>query len=342
MAAVRKHRCYGREKGAPMQRGLKVRLHAIICLVVLASLSLSTGIASTQGSTAAVGVRSPPKVAAADAPRPDLPPNRKFLGVYDVFWNYFANKQTDVEEQFVDWSQSDQLDVFFGRTIPTQRLPLITIEPRTTASGDLSHLLLETATGKNDNLIQQNAAAMKRYGGLVLVRFAQGMDSIGSYPWSVDDASAYKLAFQHYHDAFVSLGVTNIQWVWSPAGNSNAPAYYPGAAYVDYVGLTVYNVTGGNTPSGNPNGSQFATLLDSKYKVVAPFGKPIVIAELAVSGSPDYQRQWLTNAFQSLGHYPLLQGIIYFNSFNGQNASKGNEPDFRIGADMIWSIDDLR
>jgi len=69
------------------------------------------------------------------------------------------------------------------------------------------------------------------------------------YPWSEqvngNHPSQFVQAWQHVHDIFTKLGVTNVTWVWSPnveyGGSIPLSELYPGSNYVDWVGIDGYN-----------------------------------------------------------------------------------------------------
>src|SRR6185312_11200836 len=126
-------------------------------------------------------------------------------------------------------------------------------------------------------------------------------------------------------------------WVWSPAGNGDAPQFYPGDSYVDFVGLTVLSNKAWDLSVGATDALSFDELFGPKYATVAPFGKPIVIAEFgAASDSAGRQAAWLQDAYASFARYPLLRGVVYFNAMNAPNTWTGTTPDFRIPPSLRW------
>jgi len=77
----------------------------------------------------------------------------------------------------------------------------------------------------------------------------------------------YKDLYRDMYDYFTyTKGLNNLIWVYSPdAGPDNKSAYYPGASYVDIVGLDAYN--------DDP------TLING-YNEMLAFGKPFAFAEV--------------------------------------------------------------
>jgi endoglucanase len=121
----------------------------------------------------------------------------------------------------------------------------------------------------------------------------------------------------------------NVRWVWSPAGNAGLEAYYPGADVVDYVGVTILGDPGWDANFALPPQS-FAQLLEPKYERLAPYQKPIIVAELGVSGAPERQALWLEEAAQNVDHFPLVRALSYFNDINAENNRLSTRPDWRV------------
>ena len=104
--------------------------------------------------------------------------------------------------------------------------------------------LADIAKGSYDVYIKQWATDAKRIKKPVFLRMGHEMNDPYRYPWGPQNNSAkdYVAAWQHVHQLFTAVGATNIIWIWSPH-----PAYgffadfYPGNAYVDYVGIGTLN-----------------------------------------------------------------------------------------------------
>ena len=112
------------------------------------------------------------------------------------------------------------------------------------------------------------------------------------YPWAgANNGGAnggpakYIAAYRHVHDLFVADGATNVYWVWCPLV-ADVPAeawnhwtnYYPGDAYVDWVGLDAYNW--GNS-SSCCTWQSFTELVTDLYNDYAG-KKPIILPETVV------------------------------------------------------------
>ncbi|MDQ5981952.1 MAG: hypothetical protein QG570_717 [Patescibacteria group bacterium] len=273
----------------------------------------------------------------------ELPQGRMFLGVYDRWDGEFQNVQMDVESDYVSWENSQELNRIISRIRFDKRVPLITIEPFTTASGESLQVLHETIDGLNDDIITENIRVIKEHSPqLILVRFAHEMELIGNYPWSQKDADLYIAAYQYYINFFRKEEVKNVEFIWSPAGNSNAQPYYPGSDYVDYIGISILGFEDWDREFGHTVGRSFQSILSERLWL-KELDKPIIITELGVAASDirneaetlKYQYEWLWLAWEAWYYYPFLHGVVYFNAINAENSWQGERPDWRIPAGAL-------
>lgn len=216
-----------------------------------------------------------------------LPENRIFLGVYDRWEREFEAVTLDAEADYVSWEDTVELNEVITRIRTAKRVPLITIEPFTTASGDPLMVLLDTVAGLNDEIISGNARIIKQHAPqLILVRFAYEMELVGNYPWSQTDYELYIKTFQRYVDIFREEEVDNVQWIWSPAGTVNARPYYPGSDYIDFIGVSVLGFEDWDRKFGYERGRSFQSIFNER-EWLEEHGKPIIITELGVAPSAD-------------------------------------------------------
>ena len=104
--------------------------------------------------------------------------------------------------------------------------------------------LIDVANGSYDPYIKQWAVDAKRIKKPIFLRLGHEMNDPYRYPWGPQNNTAkdFVAAWQHVHQVFANVGATNVIWIWSPH-----PAYgffadfYPGSAYVDYVGVGTLN-----------------------------------------------------------------------------------------------------
>ncbi len=146
---------------------------------------------------------------------------------------------------------------------------------------DLNDLLSITP---EDSRYVKLAEDIKALGTKTLIRFACEMND-ETNSWYTTDYGAYIQRFRYVADIFHKYA-PNCAMVWSPNfyPANNMEFYYPGDAYVDYVGISLYAEY---QPETDPLGqgvdrSRFASLLDT---IVSLYGhkKPIMISESGAS-----------------------------------------------------------
>jgi beta-mannanase len=205
----------------------------------------------------------------------------------------------------------------------------VTIEPFP-AAGPIDSALDAVVGGREDDRLVALARMVRAAGPqTVLLRWGHEMELANLYPWSDREPATYRAAYRRVVGIFQREGATNVRWVWSPAGNAEAPAYYPGDDVVDLVGITVLGDQGWDRAFGQPP-QTFEQLIQAKYPTVAGFGKPIIVTELGVSGSNRYQAEWLERVPNVVARLPLIVALSYFNDVNAPNNRLGTQPDWQV------------
>jgi hypothetical protein len=118
---------------------------------------------------------------------------------------------------------------------------------------DTGATLAAEANGAYDHYFLQTAETLASYGqGSSIIRI--GWEFNGNwYPWSAGgQASNYVAAYRQIVVTFRSVPNTDFKFEWNPnigdLGVGDLATYYPGDAYVDDVGLDVYDVAWGDYP----------------------------------------------------------------------------------------------
>ncbi len=173
----------------------------------------------------------------------------------------------------------------------------------------------DIARGVFDAYFAEVASSVKEFNHPVFISLNPEMNG-NWYPYSQAyagtdyTAADYVNMWRHIVDLFRQHGANNVAWVWAPGvtdvGGTPFTAYYPGDAYVDWVGATLM--------SGNQT-----TALDTLYNTYAS-SKPIVITEWATSAeSSRYNShfpgevQWVNNFFHRLEtRYRRVKAIVWF------------------------------
>ena len=270
------------------------------------------------------------------APLPlDLPDNRIAVGGYDPL-HKLTEVPLDLQHFYVRQDDVEGLKKALSIT-RNWRVPLITVEPYS-PPGDDRPVLDTVVLGYRDSQIANLAdvaAASKPQ--VIYVRWGQEMDLSGLYPWAANNPAMFRAAFRHVVSLFREHGATNVKWLWSPAGVKGAEAYYPGDDVVDFIGLTILEDSKWDHGYDLPPQS-FIDLVAPKYDVVQRFEKPVIIAELGVSGDPQRQRQWLSEVPSGLHDFPLIRGVVYFDSVNSANNRMPYRPDWRIPPNYLNTL----
>lgn len=218
-------------------------------------------------------------------------------------WGKAVGKQPDVAEEYIRWG--DQYDAQAASNAwKNGALYYVAWEPFGASFKDI-------ADGKYDTYIKHFATQVHYMNLPVAISFAHEMNGYW-YPWGTqaDTAAEFVAAWQHIHNLFEQAGATNVVWVWSP--NNIGPVskvqlkpYYPGDAYVDWIGIIGYYTNSGP--------KTFATLFGPTINEIRAFSqKPIIIPEVAAEPGPN-QAAEINDLFTSVEQSKDVLGFIWFN-----------------------------
>ncbi len=180
----------------------------------------------------------------------------------------------------------------------------------------------------HDKDIQSFASAAKMYGKpIILVPFPEMNlnEEAWGYGKNGNSAKKFVAAWQYVHNYFVD--VPNVKFAID-YNNESIPdtidnkfeVYYPGNAYVDYVGLSGFNY-------GSP-WQTFDQLFSIAIKNVSIFDKPLYILSTA-SAAGSEKAEWIYDGLGNISQkYPSIKGWVWFNydkeedwEINSDNAS---------------------
>lgn len=177
--------------------------------------------------------------------------------------------------------------------------------------------------GDYDPYIRRWAQASKSSPTPYLLRPMHEMNG-NWYPWcgtvNQNQPEEYVEAWRHLHDIFREVGATQVGWVWCPYASSypDSPknaisCYYPGDAYVDWIGLDGYNW---GTSQPWSRWQSFDEIFSPAYDIVTNLtDKPLLIAESASSESGGSKSEWIRSAFGELkDSFPRIEGFVWFNA----------------------------
>ena len=295
----------------------------------LAALAvLVTGIAAVDVAGSAAGPSPPsppgtPPLPTAAAPRAPAGPTGALFGAYVQGESHRpAVQMAGVERRERDIGRRLAIDHHFypwEKEFPTVReeadlqagrIPMISWNGTFNLGIDL---------GLQDELIKTRAAGVKALPGKVFIRWMWEMDGRKK----ADDTwhpALYVAAWRRIHDVFAAEGVTNVQWVWCPNATAfrsgderNAPAYYPGDEYVDWICADGYNWAPGRQ---GDQWRSFASIYRAFYQWGMARGKPLMVGEFgAQERAPGEKAQWLTEAREALKtEFPGIKAVVYFDA----------------------------
>lgn len=172
------------------------------------------------------------------------------------------------------------------------------------------------AEGKYDAYIDKWAASAKRFGLPFFLRWGHEMNDPYRYPWGQQNNKPedYIAAWQHIVNRFKAQGATNAIWIWSPHPAYSFTEFYPGKAYVDWIGLTALNY---GTAATWSQWWSFKDIIGKAYGQLEANEKPIMITEfgaLAVGGD---RPAWYREAIGSLpASFPKVKALVFFHAAN--------------------------
>lgn len=199
-------------------------------------------------------------------------------------------------------------------------LPLIQINPK-------SSNLQQIGAGKFDSYLQQLADAARKVAAPVALSFAHEMNGWW-YPWSVIQPTPRQVrnrprffisAWRHIHDVFAAAHATNVIWVWTISRDGTKPgwpglsAWWPGARYVNWVGMNGYYRRPGET---------FDYLYQQQLIRLRTFtSDPVLITETGAGPGPVQSRQ-IADLFAGVARTKGMLGFVWFD----------------LNADKQWNI----
>ena len=229
----------------------------------------------------------------------------KPVGIMSVFIHWGNNKDFPTELSQVVGQKGKTLLIFweamdYNKTINEQ--------------GPYSYDAINN--GRWDSYIKNFAINARMYGApVVIAPFSEMNGNWTQWGITVGNNTAQKhiKAWRRIYGIFKSNNATNVKFAW--VVNCNAvpdtfanrfEKFYPGNAYVDYVGVDGFNF-------GNPWLSWESIFHDSLTRLQT-YGKSTIIASMACDeGLPNQKAQWIVDMVPAMNNYPLVTGWVWFN-----------------------------
>lgn len=183
-------------------------------------------------------------------------------------------------------------------------LTVVSWEPAGTTIADI-------ADGRTDAYLKKYAGEVRKLGLPVAVSFADEMNGHWE-TWGTKHVKPadYVRAWKHLREVFDEAGATNVIWAWSPnivnsVKSVDIEKYYPGDAYVDWVGLVGYFT--------QYEDNAFDYVFGPTIKKVRTFSdKPLLILETAAEPGAR-RRADVRNLFKGVTDRDDIIGFVWFD-----------------------------
>jgi mannan endo-1,4-beta-mannosidase len=197
----------------------------------------------------------------------------------------------------------------------------------------------QIAAGASDAYITKFARAVRSIDLPIAISFGHEMNG-NWYPWGSQQTSpaTFVAAWQRIHRLFDRAGARDVIWVWNPNIINPLPQvqlqpYWPGASYVDWVGLTGYFALSG------PH--TFAGVFGPTMREIRHFtSKPFIIAETAVETGP-LEGPSATSLVEGVAHNHDVLGFIWFD-FDKDGVDWRLESRPQVRADLATAVAGLQ
>jgi len=227
-----------------------------------------------------------------------------------------VGKKVNLYADFVGWTENFPLNLS-GMVGQQGKTLIIFWEP----SFGYDNIL----NGSQNDYIKQFALDAKSYSyPIILVPFDEMNlnEEAWGYGKNNNSADKFKAAWRYIHDSFADdpnvkfgLAYNNLS-VPDTIDNSFAN-YYPGSAFVDYVGVDGFNFA-------NP-WQTFGQVFDSGMEKVATYKKPVIIFSAASDAGPG-KATWIRDGLGShIKTYKNVIGWVWFN--------QGGTPNWLVNSD---------
>jgi hypothetical protein len=303
----------------------RAKVRMILAAALLGGLALTAGcagkkpvwVSASPGTSPAVNVPSAPAV---DKRKPQPVPGKVLLGAYlslsgESPAQSLALRKKQLGEGFAIIHQ------YYGWLQPM---------PRSAAGLPAGSTLMiswdglkyaSILDGSQDKVITKAADNLRAYKKPVYLRWAWEMN--GSwYDWggpeNGNSPSQFIQAWRYIHNIFVKEKAVNVAFVWAPNWKSypsvswnDMANYYPGDAYVDWIGISAY-FSGRQTPADLFGGwSAFGSR------------KPLMIAETgAQEHGGSVKADWIRQLQEWIDSHPEIAALVWFDTDNDHNNGK--------------------
>ncbi|MDD4734813.1 MAG: glycosyl hydrolase [Kiritimatiellae bacterium] len=166
--------------------------------------------------------------------------------------------------------------------------------------------LPDIAEGYYDDSIDKLGHWIESTGRMVFLRIGYEFDA----DWTAYDTNLYVRAYRRIVNRYRALHIDNIAYVWNSQGYAvrhDPMAWYPGDAYVDWVGVSMF---------GNPYGVN-KPYVDRIVEIAENLNKPLMIAEssphgITATNGVSSWTQWYADVFKWIAENDV-KAFCYIN-----------------------------
>jgi cellulose synthase (UDP-forming) len=218
-------------------------------------------------------------------------------------------------------------------------VPMISWEPWGGDQGSAVRLE-DIAKGRLDGYLRAWARDAADFGRPLLIRPMHAMNG-NWFPWAVtapgNSPRLYVRAWRRMHRLFTDEGADNVTWVWSVSSFAGLPeaggavdASYPGAAYVDWVGVSAFNWGTAQSPGAWRAPEE---LVGATYTTLERYRKPVMVTEIGTVAWGGDAARWVEQAMRLPGRsHARLGAVVWFGHRLSERA------DFRLRGETLSAM----
>lgn len=179
------------------------------------------------------------------------------------------------------------------------------------------HGLSDIVKGVYDFYLEPFVKDVKDFDKPIFIRFGHEMNDPYRYTWGPQNNSNLEFveAWKYVVDFFRNRGANQVIWIWSPhPAYGYFKEYYPGDAYVDWIGIGTLNY---GTAAVWSKWWSFDEIFGNHYAELDAFNKPIMLTEFGCLQVGGDRAAWFADAMCDLPElYPSVKSVIFFHFDN--------------------------
>ncbi|MGH9118876.1 MAG: glycoside hydrolase family 26 protein [Acidimicrobiales bacterium] len=234
-------------------------------------------------------------------------------------------RRLDIVHLFQAWGDRDTAAFrtdWIEASVADGRRVLLTWEPWAPPAGfeQPGFALGRIVDGTHDRYVETWASGLADIDRPVWLRPMHEMNGTW-YPWAGGIAGntpeLYVAGWRHIHGIFRRAGATRVRWVWAP-NTPDVPVdnrferYYPGASYVDVLGLDGYNWGAGAPDHGGWR--SFDEIFSGDLDRIGALGsQPVWITETASCADGGDKAAWVRDMMAFVRDRPRIEAVVWFD-----------------------------